>query len=46
VLAAGYAVSGAALVILAGALVIELVAGRRQTASEPANALVAPPPRG
>jgi hypothetical protein len=45
VLAAGYAVSGAALVILAGALVIELVAGRRQTASEPANDARGPTPK-
>jgi predicted phage tail protein len=45
VLAAGYAVSGAALVVLAGALVIELVAGRRQTASEPANDARGPTPK-
>jgi hypothetical protein len=44
-LAAGYAVSGSALVVLAGALVIELVAGRRQTASDPANDALGPIPK-
>jgi hypothetical protein len=44
-LAAGYAVSGSALVVLAGALFVELVAGRRQAASEPANDALGPIPK-
>jgi hypothetical protein len=45
VLAAGYAASGSALVGLAGALVIELVAGRPQTASDRANDARGPTPK-
>jgi hypothetical protein len=46
VLSAGYAVSGSALVVLAGALVIELVAGRaRRTLNRPTT-LVAQPTGG